>query len=155
MIAADWHIADEHGRGVAAREARHFDEMVSAISRARHVQTLHRSVDSVVTMTADVPDPSTYEGSAAVWIVEDEDSGARALVTSNEAYAVVEPIRAQTKLETVVVTEYRDFLPDDPTLPPPPSFLESKARPAGTIYKAASLRRSAWTDASWRALQPG
>jgi acyl-CoA synthetase (AMP-forming)/AMP-acid ligase II len=63
-----------------------------------------------------------------------EDSGARALVTTNEAYAAVETIRAQTKLETVVVTEYRDFLPDDPTLPPPPSFLEVRAaqRPPGT-----------------------
>ena len=55
------------------------------------------------------------------------DSGARALVTSKEAYAVIEPIRAQTKLETVVVTEYRDFLPEEPTLPPPPAFLESRA----------------------------
>ena len=62
------------------------------------------------------------------------DSGALALVTSKEAYAVVEPIRAQTKLTTVVVTEYRDFLPDQPTLPPPPAFLESRAleQPAGT-----------------------
>jgi len=47
---------------------------------------------------------------------------------------VVEPIRAQTKLETVVLTAYRDFLPENPALPPPPSFLESKGgqRPAGT-----------------------
>jgi len=29
-------------------------------------------VESVVAMTADLPDPSTSEGSAAVWIVEDE-----------------------------------------------------------------------------------
>ncbi len=65
---------------------------------------------------------------------EFEDSGARVLVTSNEGYAVVEPIRAQTKLETVVVTEYRDFLPEGPTLPPPPSFLGTLAapRPVGT-----------------------
>ena len=64
---------------------------------------------------------------------EFEDSGARALVTSDEAYAVVEPIRAQTKLETVVLSAYRDFLPEKPTLPPPPSFLESKGtRPKGT-----------------------
>src|ERR1700694_4907305 len=65
---------------------------------------------------------------------EFEDSGARALVTSDLAYDVVEPIRAQTKLATVVLTAYRDFLPDDPSLPPPPSFLESRGgqRPAGT-----------------------
>src|SRR3954471_13648824 len=57
---------------------------------------------------------------------EFEDSGARALVTSHAAWDVVEPIRAQTKLETVVLTAYRDFLPENPALPPPPSFLESK-----------------------------
>ena len=71
---------------------------------------------------------------------EFEDSGARALVTTNEAYAAVEAIRAQTKLETVVVTEYSDFLPDQPTLPPPPSFLESKARPASTEALLEVLR---------------
>src|ERR1700687_1531843 len=58
---------------------------------------------------------------------EFEDSGARALVTSDHGYAVVAPIRKQTRLETVVVTSYRDFLPEEPTLPPPPAFLE----PAG------------------------
>src|SRR5216683_6240910 len=65
---------------------------------------------------------------------EFEDSGARALVTSDLAYQVVEPIRAQTKLATVVLTAYCDFLPENPTLPPPPSFLATKGgqRPAGT-----------------------
>ncbi len=65
---------------------------------------------------------------------EFEDSGALALVTSDLAYDVVEPIRAQTKLATVVLTAYRDFLPENPTLPPPPSFLATKGgqRPAGT-----------------------
>ncbi len=73
---------------------------------------------------------------------EFEDSGARALVTSDEAYAVIEPIRQQTKLETVVISAYRDFLPENPTLPPPPSFLESKApaRPAGTWALVDVLR---------------
>ena len=72
------------------------------------------------------------------------DSAARALVTTKEAYAVVEPIRAQTKLETVVLTEYRDFLPDQPALPPPPGFLESRAleRPAGTHALLDVLRAS-------------
>jgi acyl-CoA synthetase (AMP-forming)/AMP-acid ligase II len=63
---------------------------------------------------------------AAELLHEFEDSGARALVTTEEAYAVVEPVRPQTKLETVVLTAYRDFLPDDPSLPPPPAFLENK-----------------------------
>ncbi|HWE25825.1 MAG TPA: AMP-binding protein, partial [Myxococcales bacterium] len=53
------------------------------------------------------------------------DSEARVLVTSNEAYGVVEPIAARTKLETVVLTDYRDFLPENPTLPPPPAFLQT------------------------------
>jgi acyl-CoA synthetase (AMP-forming)/AMP-acid ligase II len=53
-----------------------------------------------------------------------EDSGAQALVTSDHGYAVIAPIRKQTRLETVAVTSYRDFLPEEPTLPPPPSFLE-------------------------------
>ena len=65
---------------------------------------------------------------------EFEDSGARALLTTDLAYEVVEPIRARTKLTTVVLTSYKDFLPESPALPPPPSFLETKAgqRPAGT-----------------------
>src|SRR6266852_3755230 len=53
-----------------------------------------------------------------------QDSGARALVTSDQGYALVAPIRNQTRLEFVAVTSYRDFLPNEPDLPPPPSFLE-------------------------------
>src|SRR5207237_7194429 len=73
---------------------------------------------------------------------EFEDSGARALITTNEAYGVVEPIRPQTELDTVVLTAYGDFLPENPTLPPPPSFLESKggARPPGTAALLDVLR---------------
>ncbi|TMA39849.1 MAG: long-chain fatty acid--CoA ligase, partial [Deltaproteobacteria bacterium] len=61
--------------------------------------------------------------------VPESDAQARVLVTTNEAYLVVEPIRTQTKLDTVVLTEYRDFLPETPTLPPPPPFLESNGGP--------------------------
>jgi len=63
-----------------------------------------------------------------------EDSGARALVTSEQGWEVVEPIRGQTRLETVVLTAYRDFLPENPMLPPPPSFLETRGGgpPPGT-----------------------
>jgi len=76
---------------------------------------------------------------------EFEDSGARALVTTNEAYSAVEPIRAQTKLETVVLTDYRDFLPDEPALPLPPSFLEAKggAQPSGPPRSCAGQGRGA------------
>jgi acyl-CoA synthetase (AMP-forming)/AMP-acid ligase II len=56
-----------------------------------------------------------------------EDSGAKALVTSDGSYAAVAPIRAQTQLEAIAVTSYRDYLPAEPSLPPPPSFLEAAA----------------------------
>ena len=58
---------------------------------------------------------------------EFEDSGARVLVCSDQGYAVIQPIRAQTRLEAVAITSYRDYLPAEPTLPPPPSFLEPAA----------------------------
>jgi len=63
---------------------------------------------------------------------EFEDSGARILVTSDQLYPVVAAIRDQTPLESVVVTAYRDFLPAEPTLPPPPSFLEPAVHHPGT-----------------------
>jgi long-chain acyl-CoA synthetase len=63
---------------------------------------------------------------------EFEDSGARILVTSDQLYPVVDPIRAQTPLEAVVVTAYRDFLPLEPTLPPPASFLDPAVHHPGT-----------------------
>lgn len=63
---------------------------------------------------------------------EFEDSGAKVLVTSDVGYGVVEPIRAKSPLEAVVVTAYRDFVPDTPTLTVPPSFLEPGRRHADT-----------------------
>src|SRR5216684_2618396 len=63
---------------------------------------------------------------------EFKDSGARALVTSDQGYALVAPIRNQTRLEFVAVTSYRDFLPNEPDLPPPPSFLEPTSACPGT-----------------------
>ena len=60
------------------------------------------------------------------------DSGARALVTSDHGFAAVEPLRAQTHLEAIAVTSYRDYLPAEPTLPPPPSFLEAAVPCPGT-----------------------
>jgi len=41
-----------------------------------------------------------------------EDSGARALVSSDQGYAVVVPIRGETGLQFVAITSYRDFLPN-------------------------------------------
>src|SRR5262249_29870762 len=64
---------------------------------------------------------------AAELLHEFSDSGARVLVTSHRGYATVAPIRNQTRLEAVAVSAYRDFLPEQPTLPPPPDFLEPAA----------------------------
>ncbi len=58
---------------------------------------------------------------------EFEDSGARALVISDHGYSAVQTIRAQTRLEVVAVTSYGEFLPAEPTLSPPASFLEPAA----------------------------
>ena len=76
---------------------------------------------------------------------EFDDSGARVLVTSDQLYAVVEPVRSYTPLEAVVVTAYREFLPEDPTLPPPTGFNEPPRTWPGTerlvdiIHSAAAL----------------
>ena len=73
---------------------------------------------------------------------EFDDSGARVLVTSDQLYAVVEPIRAHTGLEAVVVTAYRDFLPQEPTLSPPAGFLEVPREWPGTERLLDVLRLS-------------
>jgi acyl-CoA synthetase (AMP-forming)/AMP-acid ligase II len=77
---------------------------------------------------------------AAELLHELQDSGARVLVVSDQGYAGFEPIRSQTALEAVVVTSYRDFLPDDPALPVPPSYLESAGRLPETEDLLALLR---------------
>src|SRR5919197_1605183 len=46
-------------------------------------------------------------------------------------------------LETVVVTEYRDFLPASPTLPPPPSFLETTGGAAADMVALPDVLRTA------------
>lgn len=80
---------------------------------------------------------------AAELLHEFEDSGARALLASDEGYAIIEPIRDRTKLETVVLTAYRDFLPQNPTLPPPPPFLESKGAKASGTHAFLEVLRTA------------
>src|SRR6185436_19494282 len=39
------------------------------------------------------------------------DSGARAVITSEEGQAVLDPVRVQTAVQDVLVTAYRDYLP--------------------------------------------
>jgi len=63
---------------------------------------------------------------------EFSDSGARVLATSHRGYATVAPIRSQTRLDAVAVSAYRDFLPEQPMLTPPPDFLEPATPTAET-----------------------
>jgi long-chain acyl-CoA synthetase len=62
---------------------------------------------------------------------EFEDSGARVLVTSDQGYAVVEPVRNEIGVEDFVVTSYCDYLPAQPALTVPPSFFETLPRRPG------------------------
>jgi acyl-CoA synthetase (AMP-forming)/AMP-acid ligase II len=59
------------------------------------------------------------------------DSGARFFITSEEGQAVVEAARAGTPLEAVIVTAYRDYAPDAPTLPLPAPLREPAQGHAG------------------------
>ena len=76
-----------------------------------------------------------------------EDSGARVVVAADAGREVVEGVRDRTPLDTAVLVSYRDYLPEEPTLPPPPSLLEdAPRRPRGwedfraTVGSAATLR---------------
>jgi acyl-CoA synthetase (AMP-forming)/AMP-acid ligase II len=74
---------------------------------------------------------------------EFEDSGTRALVTSDQGWAVVAPIRDRTALEAVAVTAYRDFVPATPTLPVPPALLEPPGSRAGAEDFSTVVSRAA------------
>ncbi|MBI2217207.1 MAG: AMP-binding protein [Candidatus Rokubacteria bacterium] len=73
---------------------------------------------------------------------EFQDSGAKVLVTSDQAYPIVASIRDRTPLDAVVVTAYRDYLPAEPTLTVPPSFLEP-SRPSPDTDGFLSIVREA------------
>ena len=62
---------------------------------------------------------------------EMEDSGARALVAAHSGREIVESVRAQTAVEAMALVSYRDYLPEQPSLPLPPSLLEEPAGPVG------------------------
>jgi acyl-CoA synthetase (AMP-forming)/AMP-acid ligase II len=75
------------------------------------------------------------------------DSGARAIITSEPGWAVVQPLRADTALQAVAVTSYRDYVPASATLPVPPSFQEAPQGHSGAddfleiVKSAPPLRR--------------
>jgi len=61
-----------------------------------------------------------------------EDSGARVLVAADAGREIVESVRDRAALDAVVRVCYRDYVPDEPTLPLPPSLREdAPRRPAG------------------------
>ena len=76
-----------------------------------------------------------------------EDSGARVIVAADAGREVVEGVRDRSALDTAVLVSYRDYLPEEPTLPLPPSLLEeAPRRPRGwedfqtIVGSAATLR---------------
>ena len=76
-----------------------------------------------------------------------EDSGARVIVAADAGREVVEGVRDRTALDTAVLVSYRGYLPEEPTLPLPPSLLEeAPRRPRGwedfqtIVGSAATIR---------------
>jgi len=76
-----------------------------------------------------------------------EDSGARVVVAADAGREVVESVRDRTALDTAVLVSYRDYLPEEPTLPLPPSLLEQGPQRgrgwedfAGIVGGGATLR---------------
>jgi acyl-CoA synthetase (AMP-forming)/AMP-acid ligase II len=55
------------------------------------------------------------------------DAGVRALVTSDQEYGVVAPVRKALQIEVVALTAYRDFVPATPSMTVPPALLEPGA----------------------------
>ncbi len=80
-----------------------------------------------------------------------EDSGARVLVAADAGREIVESVRDRAALDAVVRVSYRDYLPDEPTLPLPPSLREdAPRRPAGWDELGAIVGGGA----TLRALEP-
>jgi acyl-CoA synthetase (AMP-forming)/AMP-acid ligase II len=80
-----------------------------------------------------------------------EDSGARVIVAADAGREVVEGVRDRTALDTAVLVSYRDYLPEEPTLPLPPSLLEeAPRRPRGW----EDLQTIVGSAATLRALEP-
>jgi long-chain acyl-CoA synthetase len=61
---------------------------------------------------------------------EIDDLGAKVIVTTDDLYPIVENIREKTSLEEVVLTNYRDMVPTEPTISVPDELrLEKKNYP--------------------------
>jgi len=57
---------------------------------------------------------------------EVDDLGAKVIVTTDDLYPIVENIRKKSRLEEVVVTNYQDMLPSQPTIPLPNELMLEK-----------------------------
>jgi long-chain acyl-CoA synthetase len=80
-----------------------------------------------------------------------EDSGARVIVAADAGREVVESVRDRTVLDTAVLVSYRDYLPEEPTLPLPPSLLEDAPR---RPRDWAAFQAIVGSAATIRALEP-
>jgi long-chain acyl-CoA synthetase len=76
------------------------------------------------------------------WELEYEvnDLGARVIVTTDDLYPIVENIRGNTSLEEVLVTNYRDMAPSNPTIPVPKELKLEKKVYSGTRDMMEVLR---------------
>jgi long-chain acyl-CoA synthetase len=63
---------------------------------------------------------------------EIDDVGARVIVTADDLYPIVANVREKTPLEVVVVTNYRDMIPPQPTIPLPNELMLEKKNYSGT-----------------------
>ena len=78
------------------------------------------------------------------------DCGARILVTADHGSSIVEEVRRGTALEAVAAVDYRAYLPAEPTLPVPASFLEPHRRATAAedfqeiVTHTAPLARLVW-----------
>ena len=61
------------------------------------------------------------------------DCGAETLIGEDSLYAEVEKVKDKTSIKTVILTSLADFLPETPTLPPPPEVKANKPSFAGVI----------------------
>jgi len=68
------------------------------------------------------------------WELEYEvnDMGAKAIFASDDLYPVVKKILDKTDLELVVLTNYADFAPGEPSIPVPAELTQEKKRFPGT-----------------------
>ena len=66
-------------------------------------------------------------------VYELDDTGAKVLLALDQLYPIVEKVRKQTKVGTLLVTSFVDMLPETPALPLPPGLSIVKSACPGAI----------------------